>query len=95
MDSTDAAGKTGEHSGHRLRPVIVDLGKKTRKAIRNLKRGTGTTMLEVEEVINRVRQRLPEGERNRSILPVVIIYQRKRRRLRVPSLPFSPFNLLR
>jgi hypothetical protein len=81
-------------------PVIVDLGKKSRKAIKNLKRGTGDTMLEVEAAIRQVRLLLADADKGKPIVPIVIIYERKQD-LRDADLspfrfpPVSPFDLFR
>lgn len=96
MDPAIAPPKASEDTATVTRPVIVDLGRKTKKAIKNLKRGTGDTMLEVEAAIRQVRlHHLSDADKNKQAIPIVLIYERKRKRLSAPSLPFSPFNLLR
>jgi hypothetical protein len=95
MEPANAPLKASDETVPITRPVIVDLGRKTKKAIKNLKRGTGDTMLEVEAAIRQVRMRLSEADKNKPAIPIVLIYERKRKRLSLPSLPFSPFNLLR
>jgi hypothetical protein len=77
------------------RPVIVDLGKKTKKEIKRLKKGTGDTALEVDAVIRQVRARLSDADKNKPAIPIVIIYERKEKSLDLSSLPFSPLNLLK
>ena len=78
-------------------PVIVDLGKTSKKAIRKLKKGQGKLMDEVDDAIEQVRSHLPEADKNKPIVPVLVIYQRKRKNgsTRLPALPFSPLSLLR
>jgi hypothetical protein len=95
MESYDVAPKPADETESGARLVIVDLGKKRRRAIKNLKRGTGNAMSEVEEAIDRARARLPEADKHKPVVSVVLIYERKRRRLSAPSLPFSPLNLFR
>jgi hypothetical protein len=95
METANAPLKASDETLPLTRPVIVDLGKKTKKSIKNLKRGTGDTMLEVEAAIRHVRARFSDADKNKPVIPIVLIYERKRKRLSVPSLPFSPFNLLR
>jgi hypothetical protein len=95
MDPTSAAPRNTDQNVPSPPPVIVELGTKSKKAINNLKRGTGRIMDEVEEAIEQVRSRLPDADRNKQILPIVLIYRRKRRRVALPPLPFSPLNLFR
>src|SRR5690349_8304334 len=81
-------------------PIVVDLGKRSRKKIRALKEGRGELMAEVGEALQRVRAAdVLEG---RDLLPVVLIYRQKSRRGRggrggfgLTSLMPPPFNLLR
>lgn len=75
-------------------PVVVDLGNRGKKAIRNLKNGTGTLMDEVDHAVDHVRSTLPDADKNKMIIPVVIIYRRKNRKRRVRDFPFSPLNPL-
>jgi hypothetical protein len=75
-------------------PVIVDLGKRKRKAIKDLKNGHGYLMEEVDQAVSRARSGLPEAEQNKPVVPVVILYRKKRKRRGGRSLPFSPLNPL-
>lgn len=63
-------------------PIIVSLGKKKRKAIKQLKRGKGSAMTEVMDVIDQVQETLGEQAEGKILVPVVVIYQRKQRRFR-------------
>ena len=63
-------------------PIIVSLGKKKRKAIKQLKRGKGSVMTEVMDVIDQVQETLGAQAEGKILVPVVLIYQRKVRRLR-------------
>jgi len=65
-----------------LAPVIVPLGKKKKKAIKRLKRGEGSAMDEVMDVIEQVQANLGEQASGKVILPVVVIYRKKERKLR-------------
>ena len=81
-------------------PVIVDLGKKSKKAIRKLKRGTGKLMDEVDDAIDQVRAHLSEADKSKQIIPVLVIYQRKRKGggrkgLGLPAMPFNPLSMFR
>ena len=93
----DDAHKAADQNASVPTPVIVDLGKKSKKAIRRLKRGTGRISAEVDEAIHQVRLRLNDEDQNKQIIPILLIFERKRRRASVslPPMPFSPLNLFR
>ncbi len=61
-------------------PIILDLGKKKKRAIKGLKRGRGRLMDEVEQTIEEVRAGLGADAANKEIVPIVMIYQKKRKR---------------
>jgi len=61
-------------------PIIVSLGKKSKKQIKRLKRGKGSAMDEVMDVVDQVQAHLGEDAANKIIVPVVIIYRKKERR---------------
>ena len=63
-------------------PHIISLGKKKTKAIKQLKRGKGGAMDEVMGVVEQVQENLGEQAAGKVILPVVVIYRKKQRRLR-------------
>ena len=76
-------------------PIVIDLGKRSKKAIRNLKEGRGKLMAEVADTIEQVRSSM--GTPGKEILPVVITYRQKTRRSSggrslLPFVP-PPFNL--
>ena len=75
-------------------PVIVDLGGRKKKVIKNLKNGTGKLMYEVEHAVDQARSALPDADKNKSVIPVVIIYRKKGKKRGSKSLPFSPLNPL-
>lgn len=78
-------------------PIVIDLGKRSKKSIRNLKEGRGKLMAEVGDTIEQIRATL--GSQGAEIVPVVLVYRQKTRTKRSASnfLPFvpPPFNLLR
>jgi len=62
-------------------PIIVNLGKKKRRAIKRLKRGKGRAMDEVMDVMEQVQASLGAGDgAQKTLVPVVVLYSRKRRR---------------
>jgi hypothetical protein len=90
MESDDATPKAAD--GSVPQTVVIDLGKKSKKAIKRLKRGSIPS--EVEQAIQQVRAALPDADKGKQIVPILLIYGRKRKRASLP-LPFSPLNLLR
>jgi Family of unknown function (DUF6200) len=75
-------------------PVIVDLGKRKKKVINDLKNGCGKLMTEVDIAVEHARSTLPDADKNKAVIPVVIIYSKKKKRKGSGSLPFSPLNPL-
>ena len=63
-------------------PIIVSLGKKSKKQIKRLKRGKGSTMDEVMDVVDQVQAHLGEDAAGKVIVPVVVIYRKKERRFK-------------
>jgi hypothetical protein len=63
-------------------PIIVSLGKKKKKAIKKLKRGEGSAMDEVMDVIDQVQMNLGDDAAGKIIVPVVVLYRKKERRFR-------------
>lgn len=70
-------GQPPDGQGPPLPSIAVDLGRVKRKWIKNLKKGRGPLLAEVRKVMSRV-PRDPAG--GRQLLPVVMLYQRKRKR---------------
>jgi Family of unknown function (DUF6200) len=98
VDEQDTS-RTAEHLPPIHRPYIVDLGKASNRQIRALKRGEGKLQDDVEDAIHEVvTEHLKEADKNRPIVPIILIYRKRRRRSSSGgSLPFplSPLNLLR
>ncbi|HEY6329703.1 MAG TPA: hypothetical protein VI756_10215 [Blastocatellia bacterium] len=76
-------------------PVVMDLGKQSKSDIKKLENGEGKLMLEVEIAVDHARARLPDEDKNKIIVPVVIIYRKKQKRGGFPISPLSPFNFFR
>jgi hypothetical protein len=57
-------------------PIIIDLGKKSRKKIKRLRRGEGTLMDDVGQAIQELRS---TGKISSSAQPVVVIVRQKSR----------------
>ena len=61
-------------------PVIIDLGRKNRKRVRELKKGEGIYQSEVLPTIDEVIAGLPAEDKGKAVVPVVVIYEKKPRR---------------
>lgn len=72
-----------------LAPIIIDLGKARPKRVKELTQGTGALLEDVKQAIEQVREGLGADAANRRLLPIVVIYKKKRqsRFLKLP-LPF-------
>jgi hypothetical protein len=98
MAQEDIAANVAEPLPRIPTPVIVDLGSKSRKAIKRLKNGKGKLMADVDRAIGEAHSRLPDDQKNKQIIPVLVIYRKKRKRSKrgvFPFFPPSPFNLFR
>ena len=62
------------------RPIVIDLGKRKRKAIKKLKRGYGPLVDEILVALTEVQDNLGEQVAGNGILPIIILYQKKQRR---------------
>jgi hypothetical protein len=80
---SSAAAKTSE-----IAPVVVDLGKKKKKDIRDLKRGEGKLMEDVHKVIEQIRANSSELV-GKELVPVVILYRKEPKRKVAGLLPFG------
>ena len=63
-----------------MTPVVIDLGKARRRRVKALKRGRGPLTDEVAEVVEQVHRSLGPGTEGVTLVPVVIIYEKKRKR---------------
>ena len=79
--------------------VVKDLGTRKKKPIQDLKDGKGNLIAEVEDAVDEARAALPPADKNKTLVPVVIVYREKRRKRRyddyVPFNPLNPFSLFR
>jgi len=66
--------------GVQVQPIVVDLGKKKKKQIKNLKRGRGPLLEDVADVVEKVRASLAEQLAGKELVPVVIVYRQKKKR---------------
>jgi hypothetical protein len=74
---TSVIDHSGTATSGTAAPVVVDLGKHRRKAIKNLRQGQGKLMEEVSKCIQELQA---AGTVARSAQPVVIIVRQKRRK---------------
>jgi hypothetical protein len=96
MQQDDAAQKAVDEDESVGGWVIVDLGTKSKKTIKKLKKGKGNAADKVDDAIHKVRALLPDADKDKPFIPVLVVYKRKRKRGKsLPSLPFSPLNLFR
>ena len=58
-------------------PIILDMGKKKRRALKDLRRGRGRLMDEVEQSLDEVRIGLGEEMAGKQIVPIVLVYKKK------------------
>jgi len=79
-------------------PIVVNLGKKSRKKIKQLKRGEGKMAVEVQLAMDEVKARLPEADKGKQLVPIVMFCERKARGMRGLkglSFPASPLSMFK
>jgi uncharacterized protein Yka (UPF0111/DUF47 family) len=83
VTSTASRARVARNSGPEITtPIIISLGKKKKKAIKQLKRGKGGAMNEVMDVVEQVQENLGDQVAGKIIVPIVVIYRKKQRRAR-------------
>lgn len=63
-----------------LPPILVDLGKRKRKRLRSLERHAGPLVGEIDATVEQVRAQLGAEAEGKTLVPVVVVYKRKRRK---------------
>ena len=61
-------------------PVILDLGKASRRNIRQLKEGGGKLLADVQDAMTQVTTSLGDQAQGKQLIPVVVLYRKKSRR---------------
>jgi len=82
LGATPAGPAQPDPAAEVMAPIILSLGKKKNKAMKQLKRGKGSAMDEVMGVVEQVQANLGDQAAGKLILPVVVIYRKKERRIR-------------
>jgi hypothetical protein len=62
--------------------TFLSVGKKKKRALKDLKRGRGRLMDEVEQTLEEVRDGLGSSASSKEIVPVIIIFRQKQKRKR-------------
>jgi len=87
---TEDSSPTGHHEEGAIEALpihLVDLGKARAKAIKQLKKGGGKLHQAVLDALGEVEFALGEDATGKTILPVVVVVEKKRKRQ--SRLPFS------
>lgn len=84
------AEETTTSTTEMTQPVIIDLGKQRRSALKELKKGEGKLWDEVFEVIDEVKDMLGADAEGKVLVPVIMLYQEKlgRRRMDLERILF-------
>jgi len=65
-------------------PVVIDLGRKSRKLVRRMRRGKGKLMNDIMDSIEELKE---NGEISKDAQPVIVVVRQKRRKRK--GFPFS------
>ena len=80
--------ETAEKPTEMTQPIIIDLGTQKAKAIKDLKDGEGKLWGDMLNVVEEVKEMLGEEASGKVIIPVVMIYEKKRKRQRLDKIIF-------
>lgn len=72
-----------ETSTEMTQPIIIDLGKQKRSALKELKEGEGELWEEIFEVVEEVKDMLGSEVEGKVLIPIVMLYQKKSKRRRL------------
>jgi hypothetical protein len=61
-------------------PIILDIGKARKKNIRDMKRGQGKIMADIQDAMAEVTLSLGDQADEKQLVPVVLLYRKKSRR---------------
>jgi len=84
--------ETEEKPVEMTQPIVIDLGKRKSKDIKDLKDGKGKVWDDVYTIVEEVKEILGEDANSKIILPVVMIYQKKPKRQSLNRLIFPNFK---
>lgn len=79
IETTKESPKTTEVAASA--PIVVDVGKKRRKQIRQLRKGQGKLMSEINQIVDELRL---AGSISASSQPVIVVVRQKRRTRSLP-----------
>jgi hypothetical protein len=75
------------------RPIVIDLGKRKRKRIKQLKEGRGPLAADVDAAMAEVVRQMGSSASGKEFVPVVVVFERKPKKSRV-RMPFFPFKMM-
>ena len=64
-------------------PVIIDMGRQRRRALKNLKNGEGKLWDEVLDVVEEVKELLGTDADGKVLVPIILLYRERSRRRRL------------
>jgi hypothetical protein len=79
----DEETTTTENDLEVTEPIIIDLGKQKAKRIKKMLKGRGKLWFEVEDVIAEVNEMLAEELEGKTIIPLIIVYEKKPKQKRL------------
>lgn len=82
-----------EKSSHSAPALVIDLGSKSRKKIRRLKKNKGSLVADVENATELIKSSMGAEAEGKILVPVVFVYRKKqkKRKRNKASFPF-PFR---
>ena len=74
------------------RPIVIDLGKRKRKRIKQLKQGRGPLVADVDATMAELVRQMGAAAGGKEFVPVVVVFERKPKKR--ATMPFFPFKML-
>jgi hypothetical protein len=84
------ANECAEENALLKTPIILDLGKISKKKVKQLKEGKGVYATQVQPAIAAVAAQLGERAQGKELVPVVVVYRQKPKKSKLPLLNLLP-----
>lgn len=64
-------------------PIIIDMGKTSKKKIRQFKKQDGPLLTEVNDAVELIKKKLGDDATGKEMLPIILIYKEKEKKFKL------------